>query len=195
MSDDGEDTIKAVRNALGPDAKCDPYPKPEFKDGAALFNKRYADVYYRDNPDDVGKSFSVLKKTNAKHPTIQHVVKEYSEENKKYTAVVNQWRAKWPEETKRLDEARRKSSAQRKERKRNHTFDWTEADERGWKRGRGDGTLPWLTREWIDAKLTYMKRCRETGMKLLHVADEISEAYEDHRAFVVELERDREDVF
>lgn len=194
MSDDAEDTIKAVRNALGPDAKCDPYPKPEFKDGAALFTKRYAESYYRDNPDDVGKSFSVLKKTNNKHPVIQHVVKEYSDENKKYMAVVNQWRAKWPEETKRVDEARRKSSAQRKERKRNQNVDGSGDEGRTSKRGKSD-SIPWLTREWIDAKLVYMKRCRDTGMKLLHVADEIQEAYEEHRAFVVDLDRDREDVF
>lgn len=194
MSDDAEGSIKAVRNALGPDAKCDPYPKPEFKDGAALFNKRYAEAYYRDNPDDVGKPFTVLKKTNNKHPTIQHVVREFSEVNKKYMVVVNQWRAKWPDEAKRVDEARSKSSAQRKERKRNQVSDGSSDGRGDSKRGKSS-TLPWLTREFVDVKFAYMKRCREAAMKLLHVTDEMQESFDAHHAFVVELERDREDVF
>lgn len=188
--DADEDTIKAVRIALGPDAKCDPYPRPDFRDGAALFTKRHAEKFYQAYPDLAGLPFGFLKKNHHKNPIVQQVVREYSEENKRYAALVQAWRDKWPEDAARVDEARKKSSAQRRERKRRQGA--AGAANKG---ARPGAELPWLTREWIEAKMDYIKKCRETGLKLLYTAAEMQDAYEEHRAFIQELERDREDVF
>lgn len=190
--DDGNDTFKAVRNALGPDAKCDPYPKPEFKDGAALFLKRHAAAFYAEHPDLQGTAFSVLKRNHHKNPMVQQVIREYSEENRKYLAVVAEWRAKWPEDAARVDEARNKSSAQRRERKRRQK---TGGVDRNAKHSRTDDSLPWLTQEWVAVKTAYLRKCRETGLKLLQTAADLQDAYETHRAFIQEMDRDREDVF
>ncbi len=187
MTDD-VNVIKAVRTALGPDAKCDPYPNKEFNDGAALFTKKYADQFYYDHPEFSHIPFSVLKKTNHKHPIIQQVVREYSEENRKYADLVNQWRDKWPEYAERVDVSRQKSSSQRRDRKKRQRIAGPTACRSG-------GGLPWLTQEWFDTMVAVGKRYDDTALKLLHAAAEIREACEEHRAFIQVLEQDREDVF
>lgn len=179
--------IKAVQNALGPDPKCDPYPKLEFRDGSALFERRFAEEFYAHHPELRGASYASLKRTHHKDPIIQRVMKEFSDENVKFMDAVTKWRETWPEEAAKVDEARRKASAQRRERKRR------QGSVSGTKRSRCE--LPWLTQDFAETKLAFLKKCRATALDLLTACTDLQDAFEEHRAFIQDMERDREDVF
>lgn len=96
----------------------DERPKPKYRNGEALFLAKYAEEFYEANPDKKDIPYGKLKEEKPIHPMIEKVKAEYSEENMKHLALEKEWNSRHPEEAKRIDEAKKKASAARKERKR-----------------------------------------------------------------------------
>lgn len=93
------------------------YPKPTYRDGESLFNERYADRFYKVNPEHTGKSYRELKQTLIAHPTIRRAMMEFLSEHAEYRRVVEEWRRANPRAAKKMDKERRAQSLARVKRK------------------------------------------------------------------------------
>jgi hypothetical protein len=167
--DSDEYEIKTVRNALGPNPECDPYPSKKYKDGRVIFLKKYADVFYKEYPELKDVPFPVLKNHHADNPIIKTVIQECTAMNKEHAEKVEEWSKKWPEYAQKVISFRKKATMQRKDRKVREKIENDPTNKRRRVQNATTATASsgFLTPEAFYAHVKFLKMCNENICQLI----------------------------
>lgn len=73
------------------------YPRPQHRDGSALFNERYAAAFFAKFPVCVGKSYQTLKSDFPDDPILRACHAEFLRERLDAKQAVGEWEKQWPD--------------------------------------------------------------------------------------------------